>query len=1409
MMKRRILAILTMLSLCLTLLPSSTFAAAGGECLHPWFSSEPFYLNYRNEPLYTNFNPEKQHVKFNVCGVCSTVIPSSAVVEEHTWDYSGQGCTKCMWSTGWDPRPVCDAATGKINITFPSNYIRSENCTFTIYTTTKIDGVTPLKFYDSYHTRNRIVYPIQTFTEKPVENPSSSSDWNPEKYSATVQCSDYKWMTKYRNSLCTILEPDYLYDIRVENANPIYHNIYVHNQLASGSTWPTVSSGSSGTEKYQPPEVQTMQCEEDTDFTVEPWSIPGMVVTPSQINGHMYESDIDVYFTYAASDKGAIDLKEAKLIGGKAEGADYTEEEARRLGLWWNGRTLIKGKEYTQTVSEETDKGGQKWWIVENEPVKGKTKGEKITYRVKKATNKYNVTVHYYYPGRAIPAAPTKVQSYEDGTVFTIDSPKIDGYTPDAKYVHGKIEGADQEFTVTYNSTIITADAQHYVTVDYVVENKQDDTTTKAPPRVRQFKRPNEKYSIESPKLEGYLPDIQAVSGTMGYENVNVLVTYKPKYTLTIIYQFPDGRINVFTEELPDGAKYSRDSSAAVSEFYRTFSDTDPTNAWEPSPEKVEGTIEGADVTVGVTYTCGHPRSHKKYVKDDDEHHHVFCSLCNSAVADTTEEHTLGNSYSVSVSELPDNLKDDPAYQNGGMRRDCTKGCGHYEIISADEDRCPEMSDGKHVWSKWENVNDNDCERTCAACHAVQTAPHAWKDWTYASSKTHYRVCSHCAATETGNHGSWSGVTQNTAKDCTESAHVTAHCGICNQDVPAVHSSILGSLPDGHQYIAEGHKFDGGLVRLGDMHTQKCSVCGAFDIEHKEEHSWGEGEKSQTGKCGEGEIVTTYTCQCGATRTETEPWVHNWVRDTSLDEFATCLTAGKIGWKCTICGETMTDEVEAFGHEWEEDEGNHEATCEEEGVMSFHCTHEGCMATYVEYQEKKSPTGQHHYVDNVTSQPTCTRPGYYSGYVCEYCGDVNESGKGTHYGEIPKLGHDLDTSKTQVVRRRSYVDKEGNLINEEVMYATHKCKRCGYEAPKSVFTVGTSNKISRYRIEPGVATKQLDVANGIKITGQMGKDNAIYFQQEVNKAVNNIIQLDRSIYSQAEGSVITYFDQEFLDTLEDGNYEVIHLNGDEATALTIVIENHEIVDVLDHVAELDEETDENEPIEYGEALYYLSEAGDNYMFGENSTLFGGADKAKPSVEAVKAEFDLNDEADIVVIKYDKGNTFDGEHPVKLFGEDVPATEEIPSETEGGEPTTRTNYTINNDKIILTKEYLASLGAGKHEFSFCYTDAESALMSINIFTSASVSDAQAVKKDGGIEVTASLGGDEVQGRVIAALYDEDNTLVAITSTEADSSKAVTLNFDTQNGKTVKLFWWDELDTMHPSSDAATINISEVG
>ena len=1404
-----------MLSLCLTLLPASVFAAAGGECTHRYANGE---YAYRNEWTYeTNDTPRQKipdgmHCKYRVCDFCRQIDIASGTFEEHHWTPDNQHCSDCSWTTGWETGAVtCDAAAGTITMTFPRNTINSETFTFTVYTKTKLEGVTPFTFYSSSYERFYTFYPIATFTTTPIENPNMTDQWS-DKYIASVQCSNYKWMTKYRKDLWMITAADNPISVKVENANPIYHNIYVHNQLAAGSSWPTVSSGSSGTETYQPPEVQTMTCEEDTDFTVEPWSIPGMVVTPSQINGHMYESDIDVYFTYAASDKGAIDLKEAKLIGGKAEGADYTEEEARRLGLWWNGRTLIKGKEYTQELREETDKGGQKWWIVENEPIQGKSKGEKQVYRVKKAANKYNVTVHYYYPGRAIPAAPTKVQSYEDGTVFTIDSPKIDGYTPDAKYVHGKIEGADQEFTVTYNSTIITADAQHYVTVDYVVENKQGDTATKAPPRVRQFKRPNETYSIESPKLEGYMPDIQAVSGTMGYENVNVLVTYKPKYLLTINYQFPDGRTNVFTEELPDGAKYSRDSSAAVSEYYRTFSDTDPTNAWEPSPEKVEGTIKGADVTVDVTYTCGHPRSHKKYVKDDDEHHHVFCSLCNSAVADTTEAHTLGKGYSVPLSELPDDLKADPAYKDGGMRYDCTKGCGHYVILSANDERCPASPEGenyKHLWSKWEKVNDNDCERTCARCHAVQTAPHAWKDWQYASSKTHYRVCSHCAATETGNHGSWSGVTQNTSKDCTESAHVTAHCGICNQDVPAVHSSILGSLPDGHQYIAEGHKFDGGLVRLGDMHTQKCSVCGAFDIEHKEEHSWGEGEKSQTGKCGEGEYVTTYTCQCGATRTESEPWVHNWVRDTSLDEFATCLTAGKIGWKCTICGETMTDEVEAFGHEWEEDEGNHEATCEEEGVMSFHCTHEGCMATYVEYQEKKSPTGQHHYVDNVTSQPTCTRPGYYSGYVCEYCGDVKESGKGTHYGEIPKLGHDLDTSNPQVVRKRSYVDREGNLIHEEVMYSTHKCKLCGYEAPKSVFTVGTSDKISRYRIEPGVATKQLDVANGIHITGQMGKNNAIYFQQEVNKAINNVIQLDRSIYSQAEGSIITYFDQEFLDTLEDGNYEVIQINGDEATALTIVIENHEIVDVLDHVAELDEETDENEPIAYGEALYYLSEAGDNYMFGANSTLFGGMDKAKPSVEAVKAEFDLNDEADIVVIKYDKGNTFDEEHPVKLFGADVPATEEIPSETESGEPTTRTNYTINNDKIILTKEYLASLGAGKHEFSFCYTDAESALMSINIFTSASVSDAQAVKKDGGIEVTASLGGDEVQGRVIAALYDEDNTLVAITSTEADSSKAVTLNFDTQNGKTVKLFWWDELDTMHPSSDAATINISEVG
>ena len=1131
---------------------------------------------------------------------------------------------------------------------------------------------------------------------------------------------------------------------------------------------------------YTKPESQTKTGAKGETYSFTSPTITGLTPDKAVVSGTFGDEDETFTVTYTKTEPGTgKDLSSAKVVGlNEDKDHEYTEEEVKRIGLEdENGKPLVKGKEFTEVISEKTDDDGKLKWVIEYEPIEGKSKGHKGV-EVKKpdpSKPKHNVTVYYTLPSpgngvRGQSVAPTVVKSYYEGETYSIAAPKVavpgkDGkyYRQSNYYVTGMMGTTDQEHTVIYEYSEQAAEVPFKVEVFYKIQAREGENPEK-PEDVKISPLQNgDQYYITSPQVQGYLPDIKEVMGRIQGDDVVETVTYRPIYYVSCTWKFPDGQTVKDVLDVPDGGAYyfpvaykdvvnylDRYNPGLLGWVFQVMNKTwEAENAvsaaWTPKPgENITGVVQGKNEAFTVEYTCSHPGRYYEQIEfsrpEKQNGTHVgLCSLCNAEL-EPEEACVFERVGFVRPDEM--NSPYDKKFPAGAILYKCTK-CDNFYYVDSKNDICPASSKDDpqpHLWSHWNKVSDTQCERTCARCKETITTGHVWGEWEYTTSKVHSRRCSLCHCTQTGDHGAWSNATVHKNATCIADAEVGATCGICNKQINNVYYGIVGSIDP--KYARTGHDFSGGYARIHGGHVQKCKICGAFDMEHHESHAWSDWYATEGGDSCTGTRKMRRECVCGAYETKTEENSHNYVRDPSRETTVTCESAGKECYTCTKCGDQIENVVEALGHAWVEDEGNYPAKCGQEGRMWWHCANPGCSAT--KKDDCPAPS-DHEWVPNWISKASCTREGVKNGEICSHCGEHRNEGDLEY---VDRLNHDLETTKT-LKRSGTYVSKTGNAaFDQEVWVVTNRCKTCGYNFPEAVYTVAKSGNLSRYKIEPG-DVKITDMGDGIHVSGQFGKANAVYFNNTVNGAFKEVVDNLLNIYRQKEGSVITEFTPEFMNSLKDGEYEMIHVNGDELSAATLTVKDHKFVTPegaqdgkLPGIKSLDEsgvigatvDPDLSEKIEVGgqevdyypwmadgEMLYYLGQIEDNPTsvdapdMGEGYT--AQTAHADPCVTPETADFDRKegsrDNADVVVVKSDKGHTFDSAHPISLFGENVPETEEVESE-DGEEKVTRTNYVIAGDKITFKKDYLESLGEGEHTFLINYTGgAQPGQVTVNI------------------------------------------------------------------------------------------------
>ena len=214
-------------------------------------------------------------------------------------------------------------------------------------------------------------------------------------------------------------------------------------------------------------------------------------------------------------------------------------------------------------------------------------------------------------------------------------------------------------------------------------------------------------------------------------------------------------------------------------------------------------------------------------------------------------------------------------------------------------------------------------------------------------------------------------------------------------------------------------------------------------------HSWDQGTVMKEAT-EEEEGVKNYHCTrtgCSATKTETIPktaHTHSYAIKATDGKFlksaATCTKPAVYYYSCK-CGEYTTTRTfengQALGHSWDQGTVTKEATEEEEGVKTYHCTRTGCNATKTETIPKIAHT--HYYTIKATdnkflkSAATCTKPAVYY-YSCK-CGEYTKT---RTFESGQALGHSWD---------QGTVTK--NATEEEEGVITFRCTRQGCSASRT------------------------------------------------------------------------------------------------------------------------------------------------------------------------------------------------------------------------------------------------------------------------------------------------------------------------------------------------------------------------
>lgn len=330
---------------------------------------------------------------------------------------------------------------------------------------------------------------------------------------------------------------------------------------------------------------------------------------------------------------------------------------------------------------------------------------------------------------------------------------------------------------------------------------------------------------------------------------------------------------------------------------------------------------------------------------------------------------------------------------------------------------------------------------------SIAALGHSWKD-----NKDGTATCTRDGCTETHKH-KWDSGEITTEPTCTAKGERTYHCtyeenGICK----ATKTEPVKAL--GHNYILT--KTEAPTCEKDGVLHDKCSRCSKTRTKRDTDnlalgHSWtdnGDGTatcsregcgKKHTHDLDSGTTILKPTCtatgekeycciyaNCPYKKTESLKATGHKNKETRNYKKPTCQEEGYTGdIYCKDCGMLLSSGkvTNKCDHDWDGGKVTKEATCKEEGIVTYTC--ENCRETET-FSIKKTA---HNYKIMEQKDATCTENGY-SISVCKTCNDEKKE-------EIVAKGHskEIKNKKTATCKAEGYTGdtycRTCNILLEE------------------------------------------------------------------------------------------------------------------------------------------------------------------------------------------------------------------------------------------------------------------------------------------------------------------------------------------------------------------------------------------
>ena len=355
---------------------------------------------------------------------------------------------------------------------------------------------------------------------------------------------------------------------------------------------------------------------------------------------------------------------------------------------------------------------------------------------------------------------------------------------------------------------------------------------------------------------------------------------------------------------------------------------------------------------------------------------------------------------------------------------------------------------GHNYASVWTTDRPATCEKTgtesrhcqnenCTATteqRSIAALGHSWKD-----NKDGTATCTRDGCTKTHKH-KWDSGEITTEPTCTAKGERTYHCtyeenGICT----ATKTEPVKAL--GHKYVIAEAETEAPTCENDGVLHYKCESCSATKTEKDTEnlalgHDWKDN-RNGTATCsregcgkkhthdldsgtttvaptctatGEKEYCCTYT-NCPYKKTESLKATGHKNKETRKYKKPTCQAEGYTGdIYCKDCGILISSGkvTKKYDHDWDRGTVTKEATCKEEGSVTYRC--ENCDETETISIKKTA----HNYKIMEQKDATCTENGYLIS-ACQTCNDKKKE-------EIVAKGHSkgIRNKKTATCKAEGY-----------------------------------------------------------------------------------------------------------------------------------------------------------------------------------------------------------------------------------------------------------------------------------------------------------------------------------------------------------------------------------------------------